>query len=100
MMNELIAIAAEDIKTGQTVMFGKDGRLWLSRHKSPNQWRSQMYLQMFQDKKKKWRFRLVANNGQTLASSEAYSSKTKCRNTVLSIQSYAKSKTLQVVGSD
>ena len=59
-----------------------------------------MYLQMFQDKRKKWRFRLVANNGQTLASSEAYSSKTKCRNTVLAVQRYAKDKTLQVVGND
>ena len=64
------------------------------------QWRSQMYLQMFQDKRKKWRFRLVANNGNILASSEAYSSKTKCRNIVLSIQKYVKDKTLQVVGND
>ena len=63
-------------------------------------WRSQMYLQMFQDKRKKWRFRLVANNGNILASSEAYSSKTKCRNIVLSIQKYVKDKTLQVVGND
>lgn len=32
--------------------------------------------QVYKDKRNKWRFRLVARNGETVASSESYESKT------------------------
>ena len=37
-------------------------------------------IEFYKDKSKKWRFRLKSSNGRILASSEAYSSKTKCVN--------------------
>lgn len=45
-----------------------------------------MKIEMFQDRRRKWRFRLVASNGRILASSEGYSARNKCRDTVQEIQ--------------
>lgn len=38
-------------------------------------------IQLFKDKNKKWRFRLVSSNHKILCSSEAYSRKCYCRET-------------------
>ena len=38
-------------------------------------------IQLFQDKNKCWRWRLVAGNGEVLATSEAYCSKKSCLDT-------------------
>lgn len=37
------------------------------------------YLELFQDKKKRWRFRAKARNGEILAQSQAYSTRWSAR---------------------
>lgn len=41
----------------------------------------QIKIEMFQDKNKKWRFRLLSTNHKILCSSEAYSRKKYCKDT-------------------
>ena len=48
---------------------------------------SSMYVEMFRGEDKKWRWRLMAVNGNILATSEAYSTKAKCRSTADSVAS-------------
>lgn len=43
----------------------------------------------FQDKAKKYRFRLKAANGQIIATSEAYNSKDSCMNGIESVKANA-----------
>jgi uncharacterized protein YegP (UPF0339 family) len=40
-------------------------------------------IQLFQDVNDCWRWRIVASNGEILASSEAYASKQKCKQTAV-----------------
>lgn len=42
--------------------------------------------EIFQDKAKKFRFRLKARNGEVIASSEAYESEAGCRNGIRSVR--------------
>lgn len=44
-----------------------------------------MYVEMFRGEDKKWRWRLKATNGNILATSEAYSTRAKCRSTAESV---------------
>ncbi len=44
------------------------------------------YLELFKDRRKQWRVRLKARNGNIIMSSEAYSCKSKCLQTAESIQ--------------
>ena len=45
--------------------------------------------EMYQDKADKWRFRLKAGNGQTIATGEAYESKAACQNGIESVKKNA-----------
>jgi len=45
--------------------------------------------EMYKDKAGKFRFRLVAPNGETIASSEAYESKDGCKNGIESVKTNA-----------
>ncbi|NNM48178.1 YegP family protein [Knoellia koreensis] len=45
--------------------------------------------ELYQDKAGKWRFRLKAGNGQTIAVGEAYESKTAAQNGIESVQKNA-----------
>ncbi len=45
--------------------------------------------EMFSDVQGKTRFRLVAGNGEIVATSEAYESKQACKDTILTIQKRA-----------
>jgi len=42
-------------------------------------------IELFKDVDKSWRFHIVADNGQIIATSEAYSSKRQCMDTVKSL---------------
>jgi len=42
--------------------------------------------EIYQDKSKKFRFRLKARNGQIIAASEAYESEAACRNGIRSVK--------------
>ena len=41
--------------------------------------RKRLRIQLFKDKNRKWRFRLIAGNHKILCSSEAYSKKCYCK---------------------
>ncbi len=43
--------------------------------------RKKIRIELFKDKNKKWRFRLLASNHQILCHSEAYSRKKYCKDT-------------------
>ncbi len=45
--------------------------------------------EVFQDRKDEFRFRMVAPNGQIIATSEGYTQKQSCLDTIDSIQKYA-----------
>lgn len=45
--------------------------------------------EMYKDKAGKFRFRLVASNGETIASGEAYESKDGCKNGIESVKTNA-----------
>ncbi len=49
---------------------------------SPVKAGKEIKIEMFQDKNRKWRFRLVSSNKKILCSSEAYSRKNYCQHTV------------------
>lgn len=46
------------------------------------------YIELFRDRNKRWRSRIKSGNGKIIWSSEAYSSKKKCRQTVFSFWNY------------
>jgi uncharacterized protein YegP (UPF0339 family) len=45
--------------------------------------------EIFKDKAKKFRFRLIASNGEIICQSEAYESKQACRDTIIALPEYA-----------
>ncbi len=45
--------------------------------------------EMYQDKSEKWRWRLKAGNGETIASSQGYASKSGCKNGIESVKKNA-----------
>ena len=45
--------------------------------------------EMYKDKAGKFRFRLIASNGETIASGEAYESKDGCKNGIESVKTNA-----------
>ena len=47
------------------------------------------HYEVYQDVKGKYRFRLVASNGQTIASSEAYNDKDSCMDGIKSVKANA-----------
>lgn len=53
--------------------------------------------EVFKDKKKEWRFRLVAPNGEIIAQGEGYKNKKDCLSTVESIQENARHTTIEEV---
>jgi uncharacterized protein YegP (UPF0339 family) len=53
--------------------------------------------EVYKDKKDQFRFRLVAANGQTIATSEGYKSKASCMNGIESVKKNApKAKVVEV----
>ncbi len=46
------------------------------------------YIELFRDKRKKWRSRIKAGNGKIIWSSEAYSSYSKCWKTIDSFREF------------
>lgn len=52
--------------------------------------------EIYFDKKKEYRFRLIASNGENILASEGYKSKSSCKNGIKSVKTNSKSETVDL----
>lgn len=62
---------------------------WICRYQQTGDTMAEPKFEWYQDKAGKYRFRLVAPNGETIATSEGYSSKDGCVNGIESVKKNA-----------
>ena len=54
----------------------------------------EMKFEIFKDVSRQFRFRLIAKNGETVAASEAYTTKDKCKKGITAVKRCAKAKVI------